>query len=659
MKFCTHCGTSLPDRAEICPVCNGKCPVADEKDATKIPEASAAKSELKENQKISEAKAKSEAAKKAEVAKKAEADKKAMAKAAKKAEKEAETKARAEAKAEAGNKVKAEPEAEPEPKAAESNLGSEPSEAEKPSESEAKSEKTEIKPESKSEPSEAKAAEKTQKATKAEKPKETVKPESKIGRTDSRALFLRLSVIFAVIAALASATFVLFFGVSVKVTVPPRDVDPEVFYYFAEHGFSYFLKPLDAAKATELITETGFYPTEQLVRAYVTLSTVRSIVMIASLVLIDVFTLLAVVELVRYAGSKNAQNTQNAGNGKNGESGKSGSGSRAFRPVWAIAAVATYVCCVVAVRMFDYGKIAFVFKSGNKTVSASELSMGLNAPTVIGLCLSILLVAASLVTDYMSKKNSEIDGQKASSVGAVYGYSLGKLEAEKRRKTLKTGTIAVYCIAGLALLTILISGFTAVSSTTKGFGEMQIRDPQTGEYKTMSGAREFTETMPLTSLLRKYSLEEEETLYEIGNVEKLLARYPDNLEWIIRKEELDAELATIREKETYAFNFGISMTFSELATMVFSGLLAVYVLCLRDKLNGELLVVVSLLPVIFAFVTFAVGIFLLRSFGKIQIELGIVAPFMTLLTSAAACVLTFFVRKSILKKRESEKQVLS
>ena len=102
----------------------------------------------------------------------------------------------------------------------------------------------------------------------------------------------------------------------------------------------------------------------------------------------------------------------------------------------------------------------------------------------------------------------------------------------------------------------------------------------------------------------------------------------------------------------------MSMAFTDLATIVFSGLLAVYVLCLREKLHGELLVVVSLLPMIFSFVSFAVGIFLLRSFGKIQVELGIAAPFLTILTSAAACVLTFFVRKAILKKSESEHQVL-
>lgn len=602
MKFCTHCGTSLPDRAEICPVCKSKCSVTDAKPASESAEA-AAKSELKENQKISEAKAKAEAEKKAkaEAHAKAEAEKKAKAEARAKAEseKKAELEAARKAKEEAAAKAKAE---------SLSKI------AEKP---------------------ESAAAEKTENPIKTEEPK---KAEKTIKSTDSRTLLVRLSVIFAVIAALVSAVFVMFLGVSVKITVPPRDVDPEVFYYFVEHGFSYFVKSLDAAKATELITETGFYPTEQLVNAYVTLSVIRSIVVIASVVLIAVFTLIAVIDFLRYA--------------KNGDS--------KFRPVWAISAVVTYVCCVVAVRMFDYGKIEFVFRSGNKTISSSELSMDLNAPTIIGLCLSLLLLAAALVTDYLSGKNgSERAEQKSSSVGLGdgAGYSR-KTEESKNRKTFGLGKVAVYCVAGLSLLTIFVSGFTAVSSTSKGFGEMEVKDPQTGEYQTMSGAREYTETMPLTSLLRKYSLEEEETLYEIGNVEKLLARYPDNLDWIIEKEGLDAKLASIRERENYAFNFGMSMAFTDLATIVFSGLLAVYVLCLREKLHGELLVVVSLLPMIFSFVSFAVGIFLLRSFGKIQVELGIAAPFLTILTSAAACVLTFFVRKAILKKSESEHQVL-
>ena len=602
MKFCTHCGTSLPDRAEICPVCKSKCSVTDAKPASESAEA-AAKSELKENQKISEAKAKAEAEKKAkaEAHAKAEAEKKAKAEAEKKAEseKKAELEAARKAKEEAEAKAKAE---------SLSKI------AEKP---------------------ESAAAEKSENPIKTEEPK---KAEKTIKSTDSRTLLVRLSVIFAVIAALVSAVFVMFLGVSVKITVPPRDVDPEVFYYFVEHGFSYFVKSLDAAKATELITETGFYPTEQLVNAYVTLSVIRSIVVIASVVLIAVFTLIAVIDFLRYA--------------RNGDS--------KFRPVWAISAVVTYVCCVVAVRMFDYGKIEFVFRSGNKTISASELSMDLNAPTIIGLCLSLLLLAAAIVTDYLSRKNgSERAEQKSSSVGFGdgAGYSR-KTEESKNRKTFRLEKVAVYCVAGLSLLTIFVSGFTAVSSTSKGFGEMEVKDPQPGEYQTMSGVREYTETMPLTSLLRKYSLEEEETLYEIGNVEKLLARYPDNLDWIIEKEGLDAKLASIRERENYAFNFGMSMAFTDLATIVFSGLLAVYVLCLREKLHGELLVVVSLLPMMFSFVAFAVGIFLLRSFGKIQVELGIAAPFLTILTSAAACVLTFFVRKAILKKSESEHQVL-
>lgn len=602
MKFCTHCGTSLPDRAEICPVCKSKCSVTDAKPASESAEA-AAKSELKENQKISEAKAKAEAEKKA----KAEAHAKA----------EAEKKAKAEVRAKAESEKKAELEA--------ARKAKEEAEAKAKAESLSKI----------AEKPESAAAEKTENPIKTEEPK---KAEKTIKSTDSRTLLVRLSVIFAVIAALVSAVFVMFLGVSVKITVPPRDVDPEVFYYFVEHGFSYFVKSLDAAKATELITETGFYPTEQLVNAYVTLSVIRSIVVIASVVLIAVFTLIAVIDFLRYA--------------KNGDS--------KFRPVWAISAVVTYVCCVVAVRMFDYGKIEFVFRSGNKTISSSELSMDLNAPTIIGLCLSLLLLAAALVTDYLSGKNgSERAEQKSSSVGFGdgAGYSR-KTEESKNRKTFRLEKVAVYCVAGLSLLTIFVSGFTAVSSTSKGFGETEVKDPQTGEYQTMSGVREYTETMPLTSLLRKYSLEEEETLYEIGNVEKLLARYPDNLDWIIEKEGLDAKLASIRERENYAFNFGMSMAFTDLATIVFSGLLAVYVLCLREKLHGELLVVVSLLPMIFSFVSFAVGIFLLRSFGKIQVELGIAAPFLTILTSAAACVLTFFVRKAILKKSESEHQVL-
>ena len=610
MKFCTHCGTSLPDRAEICPVCKSKCPVADVKPASESAEV-AAKSELKENQKISEARAKAEAEKKAEL------------EAAKKAKEEAAAKAKAESLPKTAEKT--------EPAATENK-------AEVKTEAQvSKSEDKEEKPVSDAKP--ATPAIKEEKTAKAEKPikEEEPKKAEAIVSTDSRTLLVRLSVIFAVIAALVSAVFVMFLGVSVKITVPPRDVDPEVFYYFVEHGFSYFVKPFDAAKAAELITETGFYPTEQLVKAYVTLSAVRSIVVIASVVLICVFTLLSVIELVRC-----------------------GSNRSRYRPVWAISAVVTYVCCVVAVRMFDYGKIEFLFKSGDKTLSSSELSMGLNAPTIVGLCLSIILIAASLVTDYISKKkDAESTAQKTSRGIGSFGYSSssGKDES-KTRKTLKLGNVAVYCVAGLALLTIFVSGFTAVSSTSRGFGEMEVMDPQTGEYRTMSGAREYTETMPLTSLLRKYSLEEEETLYEIGNLEKLLARYPDNLEWIIEKEQLDAKLASIREKENYAFNFGMSMAFTDLATIVFSGLLAVYVLCLREKLHGELLVVVSLLPVIFSFVSFAVGIFLLRSFGKIQVELGMVAPFLTLLTSAAACVLTFFVRKAILKKSESERQVL-
>jgi len=629
MKYCKYCGSSLPESARICPICKSEDPFDEEKKSSG--KKSGRRSESDRQLRLFE--------------KQRQAEEKAEKKAEKKA---AAERAKEDRRREKAERALAKAAAKKATDGIADNTSANHNEVNAPALDSAEAVSTEF------------PAEKTTLAVKSESQEEAVVSENKAEnfcdaetKTDSdfsltdikesrnaergkgdgvsvsenektsgpkrpqTKLFERLSAITAFAASVIAFALLSFIGVSLVCKGSIRTVDPEFFSFFSSHNLSYYLKTMSEAEIMNVISSSGQYSTEAMIKSMRFLSIAETVV--------------AVVTIVGVCGSFILSVCQFARSLKRGTSPANVSG--------AVSAAAFYVCGAVMLKSLDYGSFSVVMKNRVQTLATFDLSLAHNLPTIIGIVVLLLLLAATVVLLFFSNFSKEISDKTAAPV---------KGEKKYRAKCFKEWGLTFSAVA-LAFVAIFLSGITSITVTTGETADLYVK----GEngYQSVECSREVRQSLTLAMMIRQYTVREEEILYRIENNEAQLESDKNNLSLIMENENLNKELEDNKNLLVSMLNLGMTFSVANLAFILMSGAFIVYEICFRRRNYGDSAVVIGVIPAVFALISFGTLIFILSSFSRMQIAVINVAPIFVLLLAAAVSLLSFFTRKECQKNQ--------
>lgn len=453
-----------------------------------------------------------------------------------------------------------------------------------------------------------------------------VEKNSAANRVVARAFANKVSKFMLMGAALVALVFTFFIGVSLVDSGEIRNVDPEIFYYFTEHGFIDYFAAFKGVNYSELVVASGFYPTETLVRAYEIIYTLRALVASLTVIFVALSSVFAIYHFVYALRRKTI-----------------------FNHIGVFATVLSYLCGVIMLFAIECGNVMLVYSNGKNVLGVFTYSLRLNAMTRIGGLIAIVLLTAGIICKKYSQwtersllNNKSTSSEKKS--GVERSYSKKKNELSVRARRLLTVGIVAFTILG----TFLAGGYAFTVNTEKetkiyqfNFSSGQLTEGEATEISSLS--------MPLVSFAQKYSLREEEILLEIRSIDVNLASEPDNLDLIIRREECESELETIRELADYSLNLGVTSLVAALCTVLFCGIMLLITLGKLDSVNADAYAVISVLPLTASVFNACVAVFVLSSFGKFGVVLSGTAPFFAFICIACATVCAFFLRPSLVK----------
>lgn len=436
-------------------------------------------------------------------------------------------------------------------------------------------------------------------------------------------LFNKIGSFLLAVAAVAVLVCTVFIGQTVRYIGQVRNADSASFSYFTDKNLLDYFTVTDDAAIRQMIMDKGVYVTDELVSAYHAISVTETVVAIVTVLAVCAFFVLAVLDFIRNV-KDNFQKPRMLG---------------------AVGAVASYLCGAFIFKAINSGELSVVYKIRNQVQSTFRLSLGFNTATIIGIVLSLVLVIAALVAfvlpDIGRAKESEIKVRRKS---------------DKMRKFAPLAEKGFACaVVACALISIVFASVSTVTMNSKGTAAVYYKNETTGEYELIDYNSEKGDSLTLVSLIQKYSLEEEELLYNIDICQARIRENDTDIDAKIQLEDYRAALANTQKLIADALNFGLTTMYVDIALIVFAGVLICFVLCGRRIQKGDLLVVVAVAEAIFALLGSMVVIFVMTSFARLEVHVTGVAPFFHLLFSVAALVGCFYTRKFLQYNIDTEK----
>ena len=210
-------------------------------------------------------------------------------------------------------------------------------------------------------------------------------------------------------------------------------------------------------------------------------------------------------------------------------------------------------------------------------------------------------------------------------------------------------------VAVCALVCVVFASVSTVTMNSKGTAAVYNKNESTGEYELIDYNSEKGDSLTLISLIQKYSLQEEEILYNIEICQSKIRENDTDIDMKIQLENYRTELADTQKLIADALNFGLTTMYVDIALIVFAGALICFVLCGRRIQKGDLLVVIAVASAIFALLGCMIVIFVMTSFARLEVQVTGISPFFHLLFSIAALVGCFYARKFLQYNIDSEK----
>ena len=443
-------------------------------------------------------------------------------------------------------------------------------------------------------------------------------------KTDTKALlFNKIGSILLAAAAVMALVFTVFIGQTVRYIGQVRNADSVSFSYFTDKNLLDYFTVMDDAAIRQMIADKGVYVTEELVNAYRAISVTETVIAIIMTVAVCAFFVLAVLDFI-----KNLKD-----------------GFQKPRMFGAIATVVNYICGAFIFKAINSGELSVIYKIKNRVESTFRMSLGFNTVTIIGLVLTLVAVVvalfALLLPDIWMVKKSEIKIKR---------------KADKMRKFAPIAEkIFAGAVAVCALVCVVFASVSTVTMNSKGTAAVYSKNESTGEYELIDYNSEKGDSLTLISLIQKYSLQEEEILYNIEICQSKIRENDTDIDMKIQLENYRTELADTQKLIADALNFGLTTMYVDIALIVFAGALICFVLCGRRIQKGDLLVVIAVASAIFALLGCMIVIFVMTSFARLEVQVTGISPFFHLLFSIAALVGCFYARKFLQYNIDSEK----
>ena len=436
-------------------------------------------------------------------------------------------------------------------------------------------------------------------------------------------LFNKIGSILLAAAAVMALVFTVFIGQTVRYIGQVRNADSVSFSYFTDKNLLDYFTVMDDAAIRQMIADKGVYVTEELVNAYRAISVTETVVAIIMTIAVCAFFVLAVLDFI-----KNLKD-----------------GFQKPRMFGAIATVVTYICGAFIFKAINSGELSVIYKIKNRVESTFRMSLGFNTATIIGLVLTLVAVVVALLAlllpDIWMVKKSEIKIKR---------------KADKMRKFAPIAEkIFAGAVAVCALVCVVFASVSTVTMNSKGTAAVYNKNESTGEYELIDYNSEKGDSLTLISLIQKYSLQEEEILYNIEICQSKIRENDTDIDMKIQLENYRTELADTQKLIADALNFGLTTMYVDIALIVFAGALICFVLCGRRIQKGDLLVVIAVASAIFALLGCMIVIFVMTSFARLEVQVTGIAPFFHLLFSIAALVGCFYARKFLQYNIDSEK----
>ena len=433
----------------------------------------------------------------------------------------------------------------------------------------------------------------------------------------------KISSIILAAAAVMALVFTVFIGQTVRYIGQVRNADSVSFSYFTDKNLLDYFTVMDDAAIRQMIADKGVYVTEELVSAYRAISVTETVVAIIMTVAVCAFFVLAVLDFI-----KNLKD-----------------GFQKPRMFGAIATVVTYICGAFIFKAINSGELSVIYKIKNRVESTFRMSLGFNTATIIGLVLTLVAVVVALIAlllpDIWMVKKSEIKIKR---------------KADKMRKFAPIAEkIFAGAVAVCALVCVVFASVSTVTMNSKGTAAVYNKNESTGEYELIDYNSEKGDSLTLISLIQKYSLQEEEILYNIEICQSKIRENDTDIDMKIQLENYRTELADTQKLIADALNFGLTTMYVDIALIVFAGALICFVLCGRRIQKGDLLVIIAVASAIFALLGCMIVIFVMTSFARLEVQVTGIAPFFHLLFSIAALVGCFYARKFLQYNIDSEK----
>lgn len=436
-------------------------------------------------------------------------------------------------------------------------------------------------------------------------------------------LFNKIGSILLAAAAVMALVFTVFIGQTVRYIGQVRNADSVSFSYFTDKNLLDYFTVMDDAAIRQMIADKGVYVTEELVNAYRAISVTETVVAIIMTVAVCAFFVLAVLDFI-----KNLKD-----------------GFQKPRMFGAISTVVTYICGAFIFKAINSGELSVIYKIKNRVESTFRMSLGFNTATIIGLVLTLVAVVVALLAlllpDIWMVKKSEIKIKR---------------KADKMRKFAPIAEkIFAGAVAVCALVCVVFASVSTVTMNSKGTAAVYNKNESTGEYELIDYNSEKDDSLTLISLIQKYSLQEEEILYNIEICQSKIRENDTDIDMKIQLENYRTELADTQKLIADALNFGLTTMYVDIALIVFAGALICFVLCGRRIQKGDLLVVIAVASAIFALLGCMIVIFVMTSFSRLEVQVTGIAPFFHLLFSIAALVGCFYARKFLQYNIDNEK----
>ena len=436
-------------------------------------------------------------------------------------------------------------------------------------------------------------------------------------------LFNKIGSILLAAAAVMALVFTVFIGQTVRYIGQVRNADSVSFSYFTDKNLLDYFTVMDDAAIRQMIANKGVYVTEELVNAYRAISVTETVVAIIMTVAVCAFFVLAVLDFI-----KNLKD-----------------GFQKPRMFGAISTVVTYICGAFIFKAINSGELSVIYKIKNRVESTFRMSLGFNTATIIGLVLTFVAVVVALLAlllpDIWRVKKSEIKIKR---------------KADKMRKFAPIAEkIFAGAVAVCALVCVVFASVSTVTMNSKGTAAVYNKNESTGEYELIDYNSEKGDSLTLISLIQKYSLQEEEILYNIEICQSKIRENDTDIDMKIQLENYRTELSDTQKLIADALNFGLTTMYVDIALIVFAGALICFVLCGRRIQKGDLLVVIAVASAIFALLGCMIVIFVMTSFSRLEVQVTGIAPFFNLLFSIAALVGCFYARKFLQYNIDNEK----